>query len=257
MDLGARLRGKRLFVTGASGGLGAHFATLAARHGAAVVVGARRRARLDALVADLGGLGAAAAVAVDLDVADEVSVAAALSAAEDAVGPLDVVVNNAGIGGEGRAAVETAASDFDAVMATNLRGVWLVATEAARRWRAAGRGGTIVNIASILGLRVAGHVAPYCVSKAGVVQMTKTLALEWARHGIRVNALAPGYIETDINAGFLASEAGQALLKRIPMRRAGTPDDLDGPFLLLATDASAWMTGSVVTVDGGHLVSSL
>jgi NAD(P)-dependent dehydrogenase (short-subunit alcohol dehydrogenase family) len=132
-----------------------------------------------------------------------------------------------------------------------------MSTGAARRWRAAKRGGVIVNIASILGFRVAGGVAAYAVSKAGVVQLTQAQALEWARFGIRVNALAPGYIATDINAAFFETEPGQAMVKRIPMRRLGEPEDLDGAFLLLATDASRWMTGATIPVDGGHLVSSL
>ena len=252
MDLGARIKGKRIFVTGASGGLGEHFAKVCARNGAAVVVGARRREKLDALVAELKSLGAAEAVAVDLDVADETSVDAALSAA----GTLDVLVNNAGIAGGGTA-LDTSPADFDRVIDTNLRGVWLMSTAAARRWRDGKRGGAIINIASILGFRVAGGVASYAVSKAGVVQMTRALALEWARFGIRVNGLAPGYIETDINAGFFDTEPGRAMLKRIPARRLGQPEDLDGAFLLLATDASAWMTGVTIPVDGGHLVSSL
>jgi NAD(P)-dependent dehydrogenase (short-subunit alcohol dehydrogenase family) len=252
MDLGARIRAKRIFITGASGGLGEHFAKVCARNGAAIAVGARRLEKLDALVAELKRLGAAEAVAVALDVADEASVEAALSA----VGPLDVLVNNAGIAGDG-SALDTSAEAFDRVIATNLRGVWLMSTAAARRWRDAKRGGAIVNIASVLGFRVAGGVAAYAVSKAGVVQMTQALALEWARFGIRVNGLAPGYVETDINAGFFDTEPGRAMLKRIPTRRLGQPEDLDGAFLLLATDASAWMTGATIPVDGGHLVSSL
>ena len=128
---------------------------------------------------------------------------------------------------------------------------------AAERWRQAKRGGAIVNIASILGFRVSGGTAAYAVSKAGVVQMTQAHALEWARYGIRVNAIAPGYIETDINAGYFETEHGQATLKRIPMRRLGTPEDLDGAFLLLCSDASRWMTGATIPVDGGHLVSTL
>lgn len=255
-DPGARLRGRHVLVTGASGGLGEHFARLCARCGAAVTVGARRRSRLDALVQELLATGASHARAVDLDVAEEGSVSAALLAASADAPPLDVVVNNAGIA-SGGAAIDTTADEFDRIVATNLRGVWLVSTAAARLWRDAGRPGAIVNIASILGFRVAAGTAPYVISKAGVVQMTQALALEWARHGIRVNALAPGYIATDINAAFFATEAGQATIKRIPMRRLGRPEDLDGAFLLLATDASAWMTGSTITVDGGHLVSSL
>jgi NAD(P)-dependent dehydrogenase (short-subunit alcohol dehydrogenase family) len=256
MDLGAALRGRHVLVTGASGGLGEHFARLCARCGAAVTIAARRRERLEILVGELVASGAPHARAVDLDVADEDSVDRALQATLVGAPPLDVLVNNAGIAGSG-AAVDTGADEFDAIVATNLRGLWLMSQAAARVWRDRERGGTIVNIASILGQRVVGGTAPYVISKAGVIQATKVLALEWARFGIRVNALAPGYIATDINREFFESEPGQQMIRRIPMRRLGRPEDLDGAFLLLASDASAWMTGSVVSVDGGHLVSSL
>ncbi|MBY0296276.1 MAG: SDR family oxidoreductase [Methylobacterium sp.] len=254
MDLAAGLRGRHVLVTGASSGLGDHFARLCARCGAAVTVAARRKERLDALVAALREAGAPEARALALDVADADSVAGAFADLADALP--DVVVNNAGIA-EGGAALDTDLDTFDRVIATNLRGVWAMSTAAARAWRAAGRGGTIVNVASILGLRVTGGVGPYTVSKAGVVQMTQALGLEWARHGIRVNALAPGYVGTDINRDFFESPPGQAMIKRIPMRRLGRPEDLDGAFLLLAGDASGWMTGATIPVDGGHLVSGL
>ena len=256
MDLGARLKGRHVLVTGASGGLGEHFARLCAGCGAAVTVGARRRERLDALVRELQAAGAPHARAIDLDVSDEASVEAGFATLAKDAPPLDVVVNNAGIAGTGPA-IDTPTDEFDRVIATNLRGVWLMSSAAARRWRDAKSAGIIVNIASILGHRVVGGTAPYVVSKAGVVQMTEVLALEWARFGIRINALCPGYIATDINNAFFDSEPGQQMIRRIPMRRLGQPEDLDGAFLLLATDASAWMTGTSVAVDGGHLVSSL
>jgi NAD(P)-dependent dehydrogenase (short-subunit alcohol dehydrogenase family) len=245
------LAGKTILITGASSGLGEHFALLSARAGARVVVAARRHDRLarlaDAITAEGG-----AAQAVELDVADLDSIVACL----DRAWPIDVLVNNAGIA-EAGAALKLPSAAFDRVMNTNLRGPWLMATETARRWIAAERGGVIVNIASILGLRVAGGVAPYAISKAGIVQMTQALALEWARHGIRVNALAPGYLATELNSDFFQSAAGEALLKRVPMQRLGRLDELSAPFLLLAGDASSFMTGSILTVDGGHLVSSL
>lgn len=253
VDLGARIAGRHVLITGASSGLGAHFARLCARHGARVSIAARRRERLTALAAELQAAGAAGVASLDLDVTDPDSVADCFAALP---APLDVLVNNAGISGPG-AAIDLPLDDFDAVMATNLRGPWLTSTHAARTWRDAVHPGVIVNIASILAERVAGGVVPYAVSKAGLQQMTKALALEWARYGIRVNALAPGYVETEINADFFATPAGEALVKRIPMRRLGKPEDLDAAFLLLATDAAPWMTGALVPVDGGHLVSGL
>ena len=249
------LRGRHVLVTGASSGLGRHFAELCASHGALVSVGARRRDRLDRLVEDLHRLGAEGAMAVDLDVTDEGSVAAALAEAASA-GPIDVLVNNAGMS-DGRPALDVTSELFDRVVDTNLKGVWLLSTAAARAWREEGRTGIILNIASILAFGVTGAVPVYAASKAAVVQLTSALALEWARYGIRVNALAPGYISTDMNAEFFESEAGQAVIRRIPIRRLGQPDDLDGAFLLLATEASRWMTGTCIAVDGGHLVSSL
>lgn len=257
MDLGALMRGRHVLVTGASSGLGEHFARLLAGCGAAVTVAARRVDRLQALVEELSAAGAPHARAVALDVTDEVSIRAALAAAtQDGAPPLDVLVNNAGVAA-GEPAMTVTAGLFDQIIGTNLRGPFLLSVEAARLWRDAGRPGVILNVASILGLRVGRGVAPYAISKAGIVQMTKALALEWARHGIRVNALCPGYVLTDINRDFFASPAGQKMIDRIPMRRLSDPADLDGPFLLLASGASGMMTGSVVAVDGGHLVSEM
>lgn len=248
MDLS--LDGKRALVTGASGGLGLHFARVLSAAGAEVTLAARRIDRVEAEARALREAGCAADAA-ELDVTSPDSVAALFGAAR----PFDIVVNNAGVAGEG-AAIDMRPEAFRQVIDTNLTGVFAVAQAAARGMRAAG-GGSIVNIASILGLRVAGHVAAYAASKAAVVQLTKALALEWARYGVRVNALCPGYIETPINAEFFATEAGAALVRRIPQRRLGRLDDLDAPLLLLASDRSAYMTGAVIAVDGGHLVSGL
>lgn len=236
---------KQALVTGASSGLGQHFAGVLARAGAKVTLAARRVDKVEAVAASLPG-----ATAALLDVTDPNSVAALFDNAS-----FDVVINNAGIALDCRA-IETSADDFQKVIDTNLTGVFTVARAAAQKMQSHG-GGSIVNIASILGLRVAGNVAAYAASKAAVVQLTKALALEWARHEIRVNALCPGYIETPINADFFATEAGTAIIKRIPQRRLGQLTELDAPLLLLASEASAYMTGSVLAVDGGHLVSSL
>ncbi|CAM5397696.1 3-oxoacyl-[acyl-carrier protein] reductase [Aquamicrobium terrae] len=246
------LKGKSALVTGASGGLGLHFAELLARHGVAVVLAARRKEALEEACVRVAAAGGSAQ-AVQMDVADSASVAAAL--AEAAV-DFDILINNAGISGAGRA-VDLEEAEWDGVLDTNLKGTFLVAQAVARGMREAGRGGAIVNIASILGHRVAGNVSAYAASKAGVIQLTKALALEWARDGIRVNALCPGYIETAINRDFFASEAGQQLVRRIPQRRLGQPRELDGALLLLASAAGSYITGSSIEVDGGHLVSSL
>lgn len=249
-----RLDGRVVLVTGASSGLGQHFARLLASVGARVAVAARRPDKLQGVVDDIAAAGGEAR-AFTLDVTDAASVRACLDAV-GAWGVPDVVINNAGITVT-RPLLEQSEEDFDQVLDTNLKGCWLVATEAARRMVAAGKGGAIVNVASILGERVAGGVAPYAISKAGVVQATKAMALELARHRIRVNALLPGYVVTDLNRDFLTSEAGDKLRSRIPSRRFGALTDLDGPLLLLASDAGAAMSGATVAVDGAHLVSSL
>jgi NAD(P)-dependent dehydrogenase (short-subunit alcohol dehydrogenase family) len=248
------LAGRTALITGASSGLGRHFARVLARAGARVAIAARRLDALEAL-ADAIGRDGGQAHAVPLDVTDPGSVAAAIAAA-GSLGPIQILVNNAGTVAS-KPATELAKDDWDRVIETNLTGAFLVARETAKSMRLHAEGGSIVNIASILGLRGAGQVAAYAASKAGLIHLTRVLALEWARHGIRVNALAPGYIETDLNRDFFASEAGQAMIRRIPQRRLGRMEDLDGPLLLLASDASRFMTGSVITVDGGHTVSSL
>ena len=249
------LTGKVVLVTGASSGLGVHFARTLAAEGAAVAIAARRADRLASLQAELTAGGARAA-AIDLDVQSAEAVMAAFDAAEKALGPVDVVVNNAGISIV-KPALEMPIEDWDSVVNTNLRGAWLVAQAAGKRWVAARRQGSIVNIASILGLRTIGQVAPYNASKAGLIHLTRALAMEWARHGIRVNAICPGYIETEMNGDFWKTPAGQRLIDRIPQRRIGQPEHLDGALLLLASEAGSFMTGSVLTVDGGHTVNSL
>jgi len=246
------IAGKTAVVTGASGGLGLHFARTLARQKAHVVLAARNRAALDTAVAEMRSAGGSAD-AVVLDVMDPGSVERAFAAVAQKI---DIVVNNAGISASA-AAIDQDIAGFEAVIDTNLKGVFLVARAAARRMRAQERGGSIVNIASILGFRVAGHLAAYAASKAAVLQLTKALALEWARYGIRVNALCPGYIETPLNREFFGTDAGKALVNRIPARRLGRAEELDGPLLLLCSEAGSYMSGTSIVADGGHLVSSL
>ena len=245
------LSGKTALVTGASSGLGEHFARCLGAAGASVVLAARRAERLTALQAELAGKGIAASV-VDLDVTSSDSIAAALEAARS----VDIVVNNAGISIV-KPALDMPEQDWDSVVNTNLRGAWLVAQGAAKRWVAAKKPGVIVNIASILGVRTIGQVAPYNASKAGLIHLTRALAMEWARYNIRINAICPGYIDTEMNSAFWKTPGGQKLIDRIPQRRIGKPEHLDGALLLLASDAGEFMTGSVITVDGGHTVNSL
>jgi len=249
------LHGKCALVTGAFGGLGRHFALTLVRAGARVGLVGRRVQAGEALAAEIRAAGGKAVVHA-MDVTDPQSVQAAVDAVAAALGPLDVLVNNAGVAVT-RPFLEITEQDWNDVVEVNLNGAWRVAQCVARQMRDSKRGGSIVNIASITGLRVAGAIAAYVASKAGLIQLTQAMALELARYNIRVNALAPGYIETDLNRDFFASDAGQALIKRIPQRRIGRPEELDGPLLLLASDASSYMTGSVIVADGGHLVSSL
>jgi len=243
-----RLDGRRALVTGASGGLGAHFAAVLHAAGAEVVLAARR---LDACREVAAALGPRAS-SLELDVGDAGSIAACLGAA----GPVDLLVNNAGIA-ETRPFLDQSPEDWDRVVNVNLRGAFLVAQAAARGMVARGTGGAIVNIASILASRIIPGVAGYTAAKAGLVQLTRQMAVELARHSIRVNAIAPGYVASDINRDFFASPTGQAMVKRIPQRRLGEARDLDGALLLLASDAGRHMTGSTITVDGGHSIGSL
>ena len=249
------INGKHILVTGGSSGFGRHFARFLTDKGASVTLAARRAEALAAGVAEINGSGGRAqGVVLDVTIADKVD--GAVKEAEKKFGPIHAVVNNAGVTAT-KPALDQDERAWDSVIDTNLKGVWLVAQAAARRMVENKVRGSIVNIASILGVRVAGAVAPYAISKAGVIQMTKALALEWARYGIRVNSLAPGYFATELNDEFFEGENGQALIRRVPQRRLGQLTELDGPLLLLISDAGSFMTGSVVVVDGGHLVSGL
>lgn len=250
------LTNRVVLVTGASSGIGAHLARVAARAGARVVLAARRIERLQQLSTEIEQAEGQALV-VALDVTDRASVEAAFDTAEAHFGVVDVVLNNAGIG-DGKRPLEISEEDWRAMLSTNLDGVWRVAQVAAQRLVKAGRGGSIVNIASILGLRVSMGYSHYSTAKAGVVHLTKSLALELSRFGIRVNAIAPGYFKTEMNEAYFESdESKQYVRGQIPMRRLGELQELEGPFLLLASEAGSFMTGSILAVDGGHLISGL
>ncbi|MEM9439516.1 MAG: glucose 1-dehydrogenase [Pseudomonadota bacterium] len=246
------LTGKTALVTGASQGLGARFATVLAERGAKVVLAARQVEKLEMLKAEIERSSGVAHV-VKLDVSQMDSISDCFEDTEQTLGPVDILINNAGVA-ISKPVLEQSENDWDRVIETNLKGAFFIAQTAAKRMATRGQGGSIVNIASVLALEVIGHLAPYAASKGGIWQITKTMALELARHQIRVNALAPGYIVTDINREFLEGPTGQQMVKKIPQRRYGDPADLDGALLLLASDAGRYMTGSILVVDGGFML---
>ena len=254
-----RMDGRVAVITGASTGLGLAMAKEFAASGGSVAMLARKADVLAAAKAEVvkaAGKTNGKFEAYSCDVSNAEPIADTFKKVVTDFGKVDIVVNNAGISIV-KPALEMPVEDWDAVVNTNLRGAWLVAQTAGKRWLMAKRPGVIVNIASILGLRTIGQVAPYNASKAGLIHLTRALAMEWARHDIRVNAICPGYIETEMNSDFWKTPGGQRLIDRIPQRRIGKPEHLDGALLLLASEAGSFMTGSVLTVDGGHTVSSL
>jgi len=248
------LDGHTALITGGGTGLGRHFATILAQAGATVIVCGRRMDKLRETAAAIEVSGGKS-LCIAMDVTDRSSVRSAFDQAVPH-GPVTILVNNAGTAGKS-SLLDTTESEWDAIQDTNCKGAWLVATEAARRLIERRVAGSIINIASLLGVAVQKGTGPYCVSKAGLLHLTRAMALEWARYDIRVNAIAPGYVATDIAREFLDSDAGRAMIRRIPQRRLCTPADLHGAILLLASDASAHMTGSVTIIDGGHSLASI
>lgn len=254
MGIEVNFEGKIALVTGASSGLGAHFAKVLAQAGAQVVLAARRIERLKELRAEIEADGGAAHV-VKLDVTDYASIKAAIAHAETEAGPIDILVNNSGVSTTQRL-IDVTPEDYAHVMDTNQRGAFFVAQEAAKRMIARAKGDPklqhrIINIASVAGLRVLPQIGIYCMSKAAVVHMTKSMAVEWGKHGINVNAICPGYIETEINSEYFKTDQGRQLVNMLPRKRVGKPEDLDGVLLWLASEESRFINGSIVTADDG------
>jgi len=249
------LTGQVALVTGASSGIGRHLAELLAAAGAKVALAARRVDRLAEAAREIESAGGQG-LPIACDVTRSDSVAAAVAKAETDLGALTILVNNAGVV-VSKPLFEHTEADWDYVVDTNLKGAWLVAREFAHHLVGLKRPGRIINVSSVLGLRTIGRVPAYCAAKAGLTHLTHVLAMELARYGILVNALAPGYVETDFNRAFFQTEAGKTLISRIPLKRLGQTEDLDGALLLLASPAGAYLTGAVIAVDGGHGVAAI
>jgi NAD(P)-dependent dehydrogenase (short-subunit alcohol dehydrogenase family) len=251
------LSGRVALVTGASGGLGAQFARTLASAGAAVVLASRRLEKLKELRASIEGEGGDAHV-VELDVNDHASIQAAVAHTETKVGSIDILVNNSGVSATQRLQ-EVSPEDYDFIFDTNVKGAFFVAQEVGKRMLARAQGsapgtytgGRIVNIASVAGLRVLPQIGVYCMSKAAIIQMTKAMALEWGKFGINVNALCPGYIDTDINHHHWSTPAGQKLVNMMPRKRIGVPEDLDAILVTLCADQSHFINGAVISADDG------
>jgi NAD(P)-dependent dehydrogenase (short-subunit alcohol dehydrogenase family) len=248
------LSGKIALVTGASSGLGHHFAKTLAKAGAKVVVAARRRDKLDQLVREIAESGGEV-MAVTMDVTDLNSIRAAYDMAEKQMGLVDIILNNAGVA-DSKAFLDIDDDSWDFTMDTNLKGVMQVAQEGCKRLVAAGEGGVVINISSLLGMAFQTLQTSYATSKAAVIHMTHCMASEMMRYNIRVNSIAPGYFKTEMNADFFDTDRGKAYIRTIPIRRLGQLDELDGPLLLLASEASSFINGTTLVVDGGHMVKS-
>jgi len=246
------LKGQVALITGASSGLGASFAKFLSKAGATVVLAARRRDKCAEVATNIDGK----TLAVTLDVTDSKSIEDALNQIEKALSPVSILVNNAGIVIE-QPLIDTAEADWKDVIDTNLTGCWLMTQAVSRRMISENIQGRIVNISSVLGFTPTNHVHAYSASKAAINQLTRTSAIELSRYGISVNAIAPGYIQTDLNRDFLNSPKGMLITKRIPQRRFGQLDDLEGTIILLTSPAGAYITGQIITIDGGLSLSGM
>jgi NAD(P)-dependent dehydrogenase (short-subunit alcohol dehydrogenase family) len=244
------IAGRTVLVTGASSGIGRHFATVLAARGATVLAAARRLDALEVLAEEMSDSGRI--IPLRLDVADAAGIERAVAEGEDRAGPIDVLVNNAGIAPV-RRALETSVEEFDAIISTNVRGAFFVAQAVARRMVASQRQGRIVNTASVAGMVSMPQLTAYGMSKAAVIHMTRCLAVEWARFGISVNAICPGYVETELNAEFLASEAGKKMIASLPRNRVAQVQDLEAVLLMLVDGEGArCVTGAAIPVDDAY-----
>ncbi|HEX6959823.1 MAG TPA: SDR family oxidoreductase [Ferrovibrio sp.] len=253
MTQGTNLKGKVAVITGASSGLGERFAELLSGAGATVALAARRTDRLAALAEKVNAAGGRA-ITVKLDVNDYDNVQGAFAEVTGKLGGVDILVNNSGVSRQARI-TDVTPEDYDFIMDTNTKGAFFVAQAAAKEMIAKGKAGRIINIASVAGLRVLSQLSVYCMSKAAVVQMTKAMALEWARYGINTNAICPGYIETEINREYWSTPGGKKLMEMLPRKRVGEPKDLDGLLLLLASDEARFLNGAIIAADDGLAVT--
>lgn len=253
MSTGISLKGKVAVVTGASSGLGERFAEVLSGAGAAVALAARRTERLADLAGRINAAGGKA-ITVRLDVNDHANIGSAFAEVTGKLGGVDILVNNSGVSKQGKI-TDVTPEDYDFVMDTNTKGAFFVAQAAARDMIVRKAAGRIINIASVAGLRVLGQLSVYCMSKAAVVQMTKAMALEWARYNINTNAICPGYIETEINRDYWGTPGGQRLVEMLPRKRVGAPEDLDGLLLMMASDEARFINGAIVAADDGLSVT--
>lgn len=250
------LSGRVALVTGGATGIGRGIAEGLAEAGASIVIASRRREVCEAACKEISEAAGVEALGLACDVSDSKDIKALVSGVISHFGHIDILVNNSGTGGSEKPVIQMEEEDWDRVMETNLKGVFLLSREAGNRMIEQGKGGKIINVASVGGLKVFTNMSSYCASKAGCIQLTKVMASEWARYNIQVNAILPGYFQTPMNKEFFSSDMGKKIIKsKILMRRLGSPEEMKGLAIMLASDASNYMTGSAVVIDGGHILT--